>query len=300
MSFKHKDSGIAAAVFLALYAIILPLATLILRQRGWRSIYLAIWLFALFRLSSQLCGVVFATLGFKHWQWLIAYLILGVEGYFVLIITSLRLVMHSQQRVFGKSWLEGGPRGTPTKTRLRLGALLGLFLQRRPSWILIYEFVLIPANTLLIAGGSMMAGVSAEELAAGNNSQFQTSKALRIAGQAIFLALTVIFILIALFAYFKEGVRNWTLYSVLIASPFLVVRGVFGVLSIVIKEMNYFNMSNYGSSGISRNLVIYEYVLSTSMETIAMFALVSNYWDKGYALDKKDAVSSDSSQTDKV
>ena len=48
-------------------------------------------------------------------------------------------------------------------------------------------------------------------------------------------------------------------------------------MSIYITNMNYFQLSNY-NEGFSKQLIIYEYVLGTTMEFVSAVLLISNYF----------------------
>lgn len=283
MGFQHSDSGIAASIFFALYTIYCAFMVYIIYKKGFKTVYSFLITFPVFRFGSQLCGMVFSIVGFEHWQWLIAYLVLGAEGYFVLILCSFTFVTHAQKLEFGHSWV--------TDHRLHL-----LFLPFVKSYSSLFHFLLIPANSLVIAGGTMLTGV--DDLDA-EKSKVDASKAMRTTGQTIFLMMTVLVLVFASYAYKKERVRNHFNITVLFACPFLVVRGIFGILSIYIEDMNYFQFSNYSASGINHKLVVYEYVLSTTMEFVASMFILSNFFlDK--SKNKQDVESLDSCSLDQA
>lgn len=124
----------------------------------------------------------------------------------------------------------------------------------------------------------MLAGMSSEQLQT-DHEGIETSRGLRIAGQAIFIFMTMAAVFLNLYVYVKEGVRNNLTIGVMCASPFLLVRGVFGILSIYVAAMNYFDTTNYTAGGsTSHKLTIYEYVLSTTMEFVASCSLASTLW----------------------
>lgn len=269
MGFHSPDSGIAASVFLALYTLFLGQMTYIMIKRGFKNVYTFIFFFTLFRFGGQLCGVVYAALGPLHYKWLIAYLVLGAEGYFALIFAGFRFTCRAQYEKFGESWM------------LHKGPNVGnLFILKRlcKSWSRIFHLTLIPANALVISGGSMLAGILYDDMAKEHNT-VMTSKALRTTGQAIFLSMTLCLIFLTIYVFVVEKVRNHTTIAVLCGSPFILVRGIFGVLSIYITEMNYFQFSNYDEEGkVNHKLVVYEYVLSTTMEFITASLLMTKYW----------------------
>lgn len=269
-SFESQDLGIAASIFLAVYVIFFCFMTFVVTKRGFATVYTFLWAFSLLRLGGQLCGVVFAKLGIEHWQWLISYLVLGAEGYFTLIFAAFRFTCKAQVNEFGYSWvLSQGP-----------GIKLVL-LRRNMTWKSIFHLILIPANALVIAGGSMLAGLTGDDLH--NQSKIHTSEGLRTTGQVLFVLMTLAAILLNIYVFVIERVRNHITISVLCASPFLLVRGIFSVMSIYISAMNYFETTNYtGGGSSSRTVTIYEYVLSTTMEFIVACLLASRFFFEKY------------------
>lgn len=270
MGFKTPDSGIAASVFLSVYVIFTCFTSFIVFTKGFKTPYTVLFVFGIIRVGAQLCGVVFAVLGFDHYKWLIAYLILGAEGYFALILGSFYFVCKAQRMEVGHSWIrDSGPR--------RLSSLYGVFGRPFKLWSSMYHFVLIPANALVIAGGSLLSGTSVSDYSSSKGT-LETAKRLRTAGNALFLTLTAIMIYSAIYVFTKEKIRRYTVVSVLIASPFLLVRGIFGVLSIYITDMNYFQLLNYENGTFSSKLVVFEYVLSTTMEFLGASILLLSYY----------------------
>lgn len=268
--FKEVDSGAAASVFLGLYTLYLAFMVYVIWKKGFKTVYTFLLTFPLIRFGSQLCGMIFAKVGFDYINWLIAYLVLGAEGYFVLILAAFRFVAHAQKKQLNYSWLlEEGP---------KVPAFLPLLKRFTKSWSRFFHYLLIPANALVIAGGTMLTGVT--DLDA-EKSKVNTSKGLRTAGQAVFLLMTITVFLVSARAYKVEHVRNHFNKTVLASCPFLMVRGLFGILAIYITDMNYFQLSNYTGAGINHKLVIYEYVLSTTMEFLASCCLMSNFfWER--------------------
>lgn len=276
MGFQSTDSGVAASVFLALYTIFLVFMTFIVIKKRFKTVYMLIFLFSLFRFAAQLCGVVYSKLGPVYWQWLIAYLVLGAEGYFALIYAGFRFTCKAQIEKFGESWI--------LKTGPNVGNFRFFFMLKFicRSWGTLFHSILIPANALVIAGGSMLSAMTSEEMAE-EQDKINTSKALRTAGQVLFLVLTICLILVNLYVFTKEKVRNHTTIAVMCTAPFLLVRGIFGILSIYLTDMNYFQFSNYENGEVNHSLVIYEYVLGTTMEFISACLLMSKYWlDKSH------------------
>lgn len=266
--FHSVDQGSAASVYLALYTFFFAFMIYVVIRKGFLTVYSFLFMFTLFRFFGQLCGVVYAKLGPSHWKWLIPYLVLGAEGYFALIFAAFRFTCVAQKEQFGHSWiLDSGPKWVPFP-----------FKRLCKTWRHLFHYVLIPANAFVIAGGSMLTGVDYDDLQS-QHGKILTSKVLRTVGQAIFLSLTFMLIALNIYVFTKERIRNHVTIAVMLAGPFLIVRGVFGVLSIYITKMNYFDLENYNDNGsLNHQLVIFEYVLSTTMEFVAALFLISKYY----------------------
>lgn len=273
MAFLFQGSGIAASIYLALYVIYTAFTIRVVYEKGLRSIYTSLLIFGLFRVSGQLCGVAFAKLGYKHYQWLIAYLVFSAEGYFTLILTSFHLIAHAQFATTGKSWVR------PTRDQQKINRTNARSwkqkLNARFPPATIFHLLLIPANAFIVSGGSLLAGQKVGDM---DPSKVNTSKALRTTGQVIFLLQTCVAIGLAVYVYFVEKLKHSNIYSIFLVSPFIVVRGIFGILSIYIKDMNYYDISNYTAEGFHTKFIIYEYVLATTMEFITGCIYISNYY----------------------
>ncbi|EGW32309.1 uncharacterized protein SPAPADRAFT_55793 [Spathaspora passalidarum NRRL Y-27907] len=273
MTFVDRNSGIAASIFLVLYVIYLSLTIKIVSEKGFRSIYTSLLVYGVFRVCGQMCGVVFSALGYEHWQWLIAYLVFSAEGYFVLVLCSFHLIANAQLYQFGQSWFR--PSKEQKKQNLARATTIREKLRARFPLASVFHILLIPANALVISGGSTLAG---QDPSNPDPNKIITAKALRTTGQVMFLSLTLIAILLAIYVYYKEGVRHCNIYSIFIVAPFITIRGIFGVISIFITKMNYYDMSNYTANGLSAQFVTYEYVLATTMEFITACVYVGNYF----------------------
>lgn len=264
-AFVSQAAGIAASVYLALYTLFLAFMIYVVMKRGFKTLFTFIFAFCVLRLGGQVCGVVYAKLGPEHYKWLVAYVILQAEGYFTLILTCFRFTCKAQVEETGQSWITlSGPKA-PFMGKLNV------------TWMILFHLILIPANAFLIAGGSMTAGTSISDNPT-ENSTLRSARGLRSAGQIIFLLMTIILISLNLYVVLKERIRNRTTVSVMLAGPFLLVRGIFGILSVYIGKMNYFELSNYINGGDNKNLVIYEYVLATTMEFLTATVLMNIYF----------------------
>ncbi|KAK6463934.1 hypothetical protein DFJ63DRAFT_311233 [Scheffersomyces coipomensis] len=275
MAFESKASGIAASVYIALYTIYISVAVYILSQVGFRTKYNALTIYGIFRFAGQLCAIVFAVLGYNHWQWLVAYLVFTAEGYFMLILTSFYLLGQAQHDTTGKSWIDPNKQ---ERNEAKARAITSVQRFRATfSIAIIFHFILIPANVLIIYGGTQLAGLSIEQIS-DQSSKVRRSKIFRTAGQSVFLAQSIIAIGLALYCLIVEKLRHINIYTILFVAPFLTVRGIFGILSIYIQKMNYYDFSNYTADGLSSSFVTYEYVLATTMEFIVAVSYLANYF----------------------
>lgn len=273
MAFLFQDSGIAASIFLVLFFIYTLFAARVVYEKGFKSIYTSLLLFGIFRVCGQFCGVAFAKLGYDHYQWLIAYLVFSAEGYFTLILASFHLIANAQVAKTGESWV----RPTPEQ-RKQIKANAKTLLEKFNAYFppsTIFHMLLIPANALIISGGTILVGQQPGNY---NPQTVASSEGLRTAGQVIFLSQTCVAVCLAIYVYFKEGIRHCNINSVFLVAPFILVRGIFGVLSIYLDDMNYYDVANYTAKGFHTKFVIYEYVLATSMEFITGCIYVSNYY----------------------
>lgn len=275
MGFESKDSGIAASIFLSLYVIYTALAINIVIKEGWRSVYTTLLIHGIFRVAGQLCGVAFAALGWAHWQFLIAYLVFSAEGYFVLILSAYHFIARAQYAVIGYSWIR--PCREDRKAKVSEAKTFTDRLRARLSLYNVFHYLLIPANSFIISGGSMLSGLTIEEIN-GHSGKLVTSRVLRTVGQSIFLFQTCVAIFLAFRSYFVEKISHEFIYAVFIVAPFLLVRGVFGILSIYLDKMDYFLLSNYTAEGLASSFVAYEYIMGTTMEFVSATVFISTYY----------------------
>ncbi|GMK59519.1 hypothetical protein CspeluHIS016_0801250 [Cutaneotrichosporon spelunceum] len=262
------------------------------KRYKWKSRFTILFAHAAIRIASQACGVAFGVLLWKNLQVFIAYLILGAEGYFSLTIASYYFLRHYELSMFGKSRL--GSLNPTMGTWQRSLAIWTL----RPLWapwkfvrdncIMIVDSWLIPANAIIIAGGSLMAQAISPD--ANNLSQDKaaelanTAKGLRTAGQAIFLIITCVWLLFVLNATRKTVAARLPRISKLACAVFIVIglflliRGIFGVLQSVVWRLSYYNDSNYDANGLSTEFVVLETVLAVMPEFVAAALLNASWW----------------------
>ncbi|KAG6844826.1 hypothetical protein H0H87_003393 [Tephrocybe sp. NHM501043] len=282
MAFNADAS--AALVFLILYFILFVLLVLgyAIGRLHFRSRYTVITLHVAFRLASQATGLAFGLIGYSNVGLLVAYFVLGAEGYFTLVLCAYRFLIswHYHNLESHDSWLEPRlPPNTPLRDRLRDSFTL-IGKKSRPMAIM--HYFLIAANVMIITGGSQLAG-DVTDVAAYFANVVSTPKVLRTVGQAIFLSCNALLLFCVLYTikqYRRENPGRSvhpTLYILLVAWPLLFVRGLYGILSGVYPPFNYFYFDNYDSDGLKDSFVISEYILSTAMEWASCSLLMLTY-----------------------
>lgn len=244
--------GISSTVFLILYALLFIF--LIFNYATKRFTLRSRWSLILFhvtlRLAAQSVGLSFSLIGFKAVSLLIASLVLSAEGYFSLVLCLTRLLISWQRHYLPEkhSWL-AGPKNPPQMSTARriFEGLTFISIVRSP--INAIHWILIAGNVLIITGGNFLAsgkGDSAEENW-NTNTHLTASKIMRGTGQGMFLA-TAIFLYGCLFftlrrAYSRNATKEEVqarivLVILAITAPFMMIRGVFGILQGVIDSLN--------------------------------------------------------------
>ncbi|KAF7307917.1 hypothetical protein MKEN_01152500 [Mycena kentingensis (nom. inval.)] len=299
----------AALVFLIGYfcVFVWMLYGFLTHRLKWRSRYLALFLHVTIRVASQACGIGFGILGFRNTDLFLAFLILGAEGYFSLVLCAFRFVIswHQHNLPSGESWLE--PRDPPgTKKNLKilafvlLGPLAFVFFYNNP--MVIMHSLLILANAAIVTGGSYLAGAdftSTDPAAqADTTRRLNISKAARTAGQAVFLACNATLLIIILVTMRRnrrdgdsrnrKGTVHPTLVLLLVAWFPLIVRGIFGVLQAAVWDLSYYNPENYRSEGFTPRFTVIEYLLGVLTEFVACVLLNCTYFTSLNDPKKKD------------
>ncbi|KAJ6553601.1 hypothetical protein DFH09DRAFT_1166976 [Mycena vulgaris] len=220
------------------------------------------------RVASQACGIGFGVLGFRNTNLFLAFLILGAEGYFSLVLCTFRFVIswHQHNLASGQSWLE--PRDDPNTNKLRKALV---FVVLGPLAFLVYR-----DNPMV-----------ADPNSADTHTRLQVSKITRTAGQSVFLAGNALLLIIILVtirnnrrdgdARKKKGTVHPTLILLLIAWFPLIVRGIFGILQAAVFSLSYYNPDNYRASGFTPRFTAIEYVLGVLTEWLACVLLNLTY-----------------------
>lgn len=304
--------GSAALVFLILYSILflLLLSGYVSGLLQFRSRYTVIFFHVTIRLASQATGVASGIVGLSNINLLIAYFILGAEGYFTLVLCTYRFLINWQYHNTAShdSWIE--PRHAPnTRWYIRVRDSFALpGKNRRRNLMGFIHLLLISANSIIISGGSQLASVSGEDPNSPDvKSRLRNAKILRLIGQSVFLAINVflLFCIISTMQQYKreqhqadketeeaqaavkEGdkprPKQWagvhrSLWLLLAAWPLLIIRGVYGVLAGVLTAFSFFNPNNYTADGLKPSFVASEYVLSALMEWASCALLMLTFW----------------------
>ncbi|QNP96817.1 Hypothetical protein YALI2_C00470g [Yarrowia lipolytica] len=268
--------GAAALTFLVLYLFALIICIYILIQRGFKTRFSFIALVCLIRVGAQISGVGFSIQGWEHYEWLIAYLILGAEGYFAIVLAAYHFVAVFERLVTGDSFLH--PK-LPLELKERKGpsASYDRFVWHlRHDVSFYFHYLLIPANVILIFGGTRTIGVDEDEWS--TSPLVTEGKILRVVGQSIFLGGCVFLLAYAVRLWLGKKLRGAPLTAVLLAGPPLLVRGAFGIIAALVSDFNYYDFNNYSASGLKIKFLLGEYLMGTTMEYLAtMFLLLSHF-----------------------
>ncbi|KZP03623.1 hypothetical protein FIBSPDRAFT_844783 [Athelia psychrophila] len=260
-----NNEATAALIYLVLYTIIFVSLILgyITRRLKLRSRYSVLTFHVTVRLAAQATGLAFGIIGFSNPNLLIAYFVLGAEGYFTLVLSTFRFLISWQNHntPTHDSWLE------PPKSR-------NVPLLQRPMSVI--HYLLIAANAIIVAGGALLAGGDAQKF----QQELPTSKGMRVTGQAVFFIINI-FLLYCILRAIRQSIggrTHPTLLLLLAAWPLLFVRGMYGMLSGVLPAFNYFDVSNYTATGLTNSFVASEYVLGTTMEWASCVLILSTWY----------------------
>ncbi|KAJ6554234.1 hypothetical protein B0H19DRAFT_1152935 [Mycena capillaripes] len=301
MSSAFTGAAGAALAFLIGYLAVFGwmLFAFLTHRIKWRSRYALLFFHVTVRVAAQGCGIAFGILGFKNTNLFLAFLILGAEGYFTLVMCAFRFVISWHQRNLssGQSWL--APRGAAHDKKLEtyrrrkmlvflfLGPLAFLIYHDNPPMVY-FHLSFAYANTAIIIGGSYLAGADYSDLNSHDTkTRLLVSKITRTAGQGVFLAGNAMLLAIILVTLRnnrrngdwrgKKGTVHPTLWLLLIAWCPLIVRGVFGILQATVFSLSYYNPDNYGDSGFTPRFTLFEYLLGVLTEWLACVLLNLTY-----------------------
>lgn len=274
--FFDEHMGAAALTYLILYLFALGISIYVIVQRGLKSRFTLIGLVCLIRVGAQLSGVGFSIQGWERSDWLIAYLILGAEGYVAIVLATYHLLAVFEKLVTGHSFLQPTP---PLELQQRTGPGSGhdkLAWHLRHDVSIYFHYLLVPANVILIYGGTRMMNVSADEWS--TSPLVKQGKILRVVGQSLFLVGCVFILAYALRLRFVKKLSGAPLLAVLLAGPPLLVRGAFGIIAAVVDDYNYYDFNNYSASGLNIKFLVGEYLMGTTMEYLATMILLLSHF----------------------
>ncbi|KDR79600.1 hypothetical protein GALMADRAFT_265965 [Galerina marginata CBS 339.88] len=283
----------AALVFLVLYVAIFSwmLWAYLTKRIKLASRYSILFFHVTIRVASQACGLVFGVQGWANPDVLLAFLILGAEGYFSLVICAFRFLIswHQHNLPSHESWLE--PRQvdhTPNARRKRvlklimLGPFAIFFYWKQP--MVVFHSVLVIANAAIIFGGSYLSGADFDHPETGDlQRRLNIAKITRTTGQSVFLACNFL-LLFAILATIRERKRTGlrkihpTLVLLTIAWFPLMIRGIFGILQSAVWSLSYYNRDNYDETGFTSSFVTFEYALGVMTEWLACLLLILTYF----------------------
>ncbi|KAF8156103.1 hypothetical protein B0H34DRAFT_716194 [Crassisporium funariophilum] len=285
----------AALAFLVLYLLIFAwmIWAYTTKRIKLRSRYSLLFFHVTIRVASQACGVVFGVQGFENTGVFLAYLILGAEGYFTLVLCAFRFLIswHQHNLPTHESWLEPREKDTSSKARWRraiimfiLGPFAMIFFYRKQP-MAIFHAALILANVAIVFGGSYLSGADfTQPDSRDTKRRLNIAKATRTSGQSVFLACNflLLFAIVATIVGDKRrGKRTThpTLILLTVAWIPLIIRGIFGVLQSGIWSLSYYNPENYESiGGFTARFVAIEYVLGVVTEWLACLLLNMTYF----------------------
>ncbi|KAF8172235.1 hypothetical protein K438DRAFT_1851771 [Mycena galopus ATCC 62051] len=281
----NAEAG-AGLLFMILYFFVFLwlLLTYITRRIKLRSRWSILFFHVVIRLASQACGIGFGILGFSNIGIFTAFLILGAEGYFTLVLCTFRFVIswHQHNLPGGVSWLEprrGADDGLSWRARARRSltlVLLGPFalLFYRENIMATFHILLILANTTIVVGGSFLANANFADFDSPETQhKLLISRISRTAGQSVFLALNLVLLFVLLLtarndrrSRARKGGLGFhpTLVLLLIAWIPLIVRGTYGVLQSADFALSYFDFNNYGPHGFTAHYTLVEYLMGVT------------------------------------
>ncbi|KAF8172233.1 hypothetical protein K438DRAFT_1981685 [Mycena galopus ATCC 62051] len=301
MSKFNPEAG-AGLVYLILYLFVFTwlIFAYTTHRIKWRSRWSILFFHVVVRVASQACGIGFAILGFTNVNMFLAFLILGAEGYFTLVLCTFRFVIswHQHNLPGGVSWLEprrGANDGLDRRSRTQrillfifLGPLALLFY--RDNIMASFHILLVLANSAIIAGGSFLANANLAEFNSPETQhKLHIARATRTAGQSVFLACNVTLLVILLITARNDrrsgsSTRKAcfrihpTLVLLLVAWIPLIVRGTYGVLQSADFELSYFDPNNYGPDGFTPHYTVVEYLMGVTAEWLACVLLSCTYF----------------------
>ncbi|WVQ95282.1 hypothetical protein IAU59_002377 [Kwoniella sp. CBS 9459] len=206
--------GIGGVVFLTLYTFnfLILLYGFFSRRISIKSVYAFLLFHVILRLSAQSVSVAIGTKDHLVPGLLIAFFVLGAEGYFSLVLCAYRFLIHHHQHFYPTdgSWLEGKPNKNKSKDgqgevkdpwykRLKRAMTARNKDGKKDPWVMtIIHWTLIGANVIIVVGGTRVTGADITLDPEDFWDRLHTAEVMRAVGQAIFLVMNLY---LALFFY---------------------------------------------------------------------------------------------------
>ncbi|KAK6909871.1 hypothetical protein L486_00476 [Kwoniella mangroviensis CBS 10435] len=214
--------GIGGVVFLTLYTInfTILLYGFTTRLISFKSVYSFLLFHVCLRLAAQSVAIVTGTKDQLNGGLLVAFFVLGAEGYFSLVLCAYRFLIHHHEHVYpiSASWLEGKTNRNKDKdgqkdpwyVRLKRALTAKNKDGKKDPWVMtIIHWTLIGANTIIIVGGTRATG--ADYTDPDFWDRIHDGEILRATGQAIFLAINILLAVFLFLSVKQDRNPNGTL-----------------------------------------------------------------------------------------
>lgn len=255
--FLLQSTGIASAVFVAVYAIYLVFACWLLYLRGFKTIFTFLFVFALIRLGGQISGIIFSMDGYNDLGALIAYMVLTAQGFIALLFATLRATIYEQKHAFGHSWFYS--------THLKNSKLK--ILQSFSSPYAVLAWILSSGSII-----SIVVGVEQSD-SYDSLSDYDHVQHLRIAALCIFLFVTVALVAFSWYVYLIEKIQTRPLVFILISGVFLLIRVIYNLLAVVVSSLGQYTYSVAAGVGVNPHFIVYDAILGMTTEFICCLLL---------------------------
>ncbi|GAA6022903.1 hypothetical protein JCM10207_006857 [Rhodosporidiobolus poonsookiae] len=278
-----------SSLFLALYLSYLVLLSVLYARRAlkWKSRWTLLLVHVVLRCTGMALGVAFAAMewegddGRQRVDVLIAYLVFSAEGYFSLLLCTYRFFIAWQRHHLPSPLIPDDSRAphSPAANSDATADVDGKECTPAQRAMSLVHLALVGANACIVAGSAMMASSMSASGVAAERKQ-RTAKGLRVAGTLIFLLLGQAFLLLCLIAYRRARSARRTLLWIGATWPFLTVRGVYSVVSVLVPEYSYTSPLAYSASGsgFTPSFLAAEHCMSSLTEFCAAGLLVATYF----------------------
>jgi len=288
------DAGAALIFLIGYIALFLWLAYHFATHRiKWKSRWSLLFFHVVIRLASQACGIGFSVLAFANIDLFLAFIILGAEGYFTLVLCAFRYLIswHCHNLPSHTSWLEPPSKFKPTPIQILIFVLFLwpiapiIWYYSPMAW---FHTLLILANAAIVFGGSYLSGADLTQPDSPDTiNRFQVAKIARTTGQSVFLACNALLMVSVVFTMLRDrreihsrgvGKIHPTLWILFVVWFPLIARGIWGVLQSSVWSVSYMNPDNYGDHGFTPRFAALENVFTVMTEWLACTLLVLTYY----------------------